>query len=97
MSQANSEWYGFYKKLRVALANLSASADSAKGSVALRARGSISVKQDYDPSLLLTPVASESLKTLVRATKQLLATGESSPGGSGDRFDVTAAEACRKV
>ena len=96
--QANSEWYGFYKKLRAALASLPAAGpgDAGNDVVALQ-DSTVSIQRDYDPSLALTPAASESLVTLIRATEQLLAAKESEPGVGAGGFDVTAAEACRKV
>lgn len=96
----NSEWYGFYKKLRAALASLPAAGPADGDNDATTPReGAISVRRDYDPSLSLTPAASESLLMLIRATEQLLAAKESAPGigGGAAVFDVTAAEACRKV
>eukprot|EP00752_Nemacystus_decipiens_P006839 g6141.t1 len=97
--EANSEWYGFYKKLRAALASLPAAGPGDAGNVVTaRREGTFSIRRDYDPSLALTPAASESLVTLIRATEQLLAAKESAAGvgvGTGG-FDVTAAEACRK-
>lgn len=97
--QENSEWYGFYKKLRAALETLPAPGPSG-GGVAASTHESVSARRDFDASLSLTPEASASLMTLIRATKQLLATGGPSPGGGyGDSggFDIKAAEACRKV
>lgn len=96
-SQANSEWYGFYKKLRAALASLPAAGPGDADKDAALREGPISVRRDYDPSLALTPTASESLLTLIRATEQLLAGKESAIGIGAVGFDVTAAEACRKV
>lgn len=96
--KANSEWYGLYKKLRAALASLPADGPSDGGNIAAALReGTASVRRDYDPSLALTPAASESLVTLTRATEHLLAAKESAPGVGAGGFDVTAAEACRKV
>lgn len=98
VSQANSEWYGFYKKLRAALASLPAAGPRDAGNdAAALGESTFTIRRDYDPSLALTPAASESLVTLIRATEQLLAAKESAPGVGAGGFDVTAAEACRKV
>lgn len=87
VSQVNSEWYEKYKALRAALAGLPA---PEKNTAALLREGA-AVRRDYEPA------PPESLMTLIRATEQLLAASESSPGSGEDGFDVTAAEACRKV
>ncbi|CAM9395880.1 unnamed protein product [Ectocarpus sp. 12 AP-2014] len=97
--EENSEWYGFYKKLRAALETLPAPGPSDGGGLAASTHESVSARRDDDASLSQTPEVSASLVTLTRATKQLLATGGPSPGGgSGDGggFDVNAADACRK-
>lgn len=96
VSQVKSEWYGFYKKLRAALAALPTSAGN-NNAAATQREGAVGVRRDYDPSLSLTPEASDGLMTLIRATEQLLAARESAPGIGAGGFDVTAAEACRKV
>lgn len=96
--QANSEWYGCYKKLRSALASLPAAGPvDGENDVSILREGAVGVRRDYDPSLSLTPAASESLVTLIRATEHLLAAKETAPGAGAGGFDVIAAEACRKV
>lgn len=90
-SQVNSEWYECYKMLHFALDKLpkAGSEDRMLSSLV----GVIGGGEDYPESLALTPAASESVSTLIRATEQLLSTGESPRGA----VELVEAETCRKV
>lgn len=89
--QANSEWYECYNMLHSALDKLPKveSEDRMLSSLV----DVIGGREDYPESLALTPAASESVSTLIRATEQLLSTGESPRGA----VELVEAETCRKV
>lgn len=90
-TQANGEWYECYQKLRAALAEVIPKPVSDDQSNSLRRASQI--QRDFAEPLGSSPAAKENLSTLIRATEQLLLSGEPS-GGDVEAIEV---ETCHKV